>query len=380
MADPRAVFSIVGPDLPTDRAEVGKGAFSIGRVAENNLMLPNQKVSRHHADITFDGTRFCIIDLESSNGTYVNETRIAPQTQTPLNLKDAIRIGPFTLTLQSINLGENTPEPTPVEVRSPEPQPPVAPPAPPPSGAPLGDEAAAVVYRSEPSPPAHAAPTVEPQRTAPPPSAEPTKQPEVREIKVPAAKAPAPSDMALSLPPSRLPSTNGHRHALVPYKAEEGIPTEESRYMQYLPGIFYESDFLKRFLLIMESILAPLEWGVDSFEQYYNPNVTTPDWLQWISSWFDVFLHPAIPVERQRAVVRELASLYRARGTRRAMSRLLELYFGVQPEIIELDEPLSTFKVRLPFAKKDNTPQNRALAEQLIMVIKPAHTAFTLET
>jgi phage tail-like protein len=187
------------------------------------------------------------------------------------------------------------------------------------------------------------------------------------------------SDMIELLEPTYKPSRNGHA-VLAPYTHIEGISSLErgSQYIEYLPGVFSDSDFMKRYLLIMESILQPLDWGVDSLEQYYNPLVTTPDWLQWIGEWFDVLIHPSLSVTRQRAVVKELGVLFRQRGTKRGLTRLLELYFGVLPQIEELDSPPATFKVILPLGTED-TPLARALATRLITTCKPAYTAFTLE-
>ncbi len=408
MADPRAIFSVSGPDLPIDKIEVGKGTFTIGRVADNNLPLNNQKVSRHHADINWEDDHFTIEDLESSNGTTLNETRLEPRKPTPLKIGDTIRIGPFAITLVSVDEGKDAPS-IPVQVLSPEPPAPEIK-APPPVGAPSGEDAAP--YVSAPPVEPHAAKTAKPDRTVPPESEKAEKGKE-KEVKVKDVK-PKAADVALTIPPSRKPATNGHRREIVPYTPIEGVPERKygTNYMQFLPGVFSDSSFpvrdrdkpgepvideygidtemtshsqrkyrgfLERYLLIMESVLAPLEWGVDNFEQYYNPDVTPPDWLQWIASWFDVYLHPSVPEERQRAVVRELALVYRARGTRRCMVRMIEAYFGVTPELTEHDDPPSSFTVKIPLPKKEQTTLNRTLAERLIETLKPGYTSFTLE-
>jgi phage tail-like protein len=224
------------------------------------------------------------------------------------------------------------------------------------------------VYVSQPPTPLGERVTAQPKPTQPPAGAvEPAPSPVIDGFAI---------DLELAKP-TYPPSSNGYR-VLAPYKPIEGVPTDSSRYIQYLPGVFSDSDFLKRYLLIMESILAPLEWGIDSFEQYYNPFVTTPDWLQWIGEWFDVLIHPSVPIERQRAVVKELGLLFRRRGTRRGLMRLLVLYFGVKAEIEELDTPPGTFKVHLPLGTEDS-PLNRSLAARLISTYKPAHTDFTVE-
>jgi phage tail-like protein len=376
MADPRAIFSISGPDLPTDKVEVGKGTFTIGRVAENNLPLNNQKVSRRHADINWETDHFTIEDLESSNGTILNEERLEPRKPAALKVGDVIRIGPFSMTLISVDEGKDAPS-IPVQVLAPEPPAPEIH-APPPEGAPSADESAPEPYISQPPVEPHAARTNKAEQTVPPPPENPNPQAKPKEVKVKEVK-PKAADLALAVPPERRPATNGHRRDIVPYTPIEGVPLDQSRYLQFLPGVFSDSDFLKRYLLIQESILAPLEWGIDSFEQFYNPDVTTPDWLQWIASWFDVYLHPAMPLERQKAVVSELGQVYRARGTRRCLIRVLQAYFDVEPQIVEHDDPPSSFTVKLPLSKKENTQLNRVLAERLIDTLKPGYTSFKLE-
>ncbi len=385
MAGARAVFSISGPDLTTDQVTVEAGSFTIGRNPANNLRLNVQQVSSNHARIDYVNGQFLIEDLNSTNGTHVNADRIEPKTPTPLKIGDVIRMGPFILTLTHIEKETSAapPPPPPLEAaekKSVEPPPPSA-----------ESPAEPVVYKTDPPPQAEMQ-TVQPQPTQakaePPPEPKPANPDEVA-VKSPPAQtngkrnghAPATRDLEIEIfRPAPRAFTNGFKPKLEPYVPIEGVPIPpgESRYMKYLPGVFSDSSFLKRYLLIMESILAPLEWGIDSFEQFYNPLVTTPDWLQWIGDWFDILIHPSVPIERQRAVVKELGILYLQRGTRKGLLRLLELYFGVTPQLVENETPPSSFRVILPLGK-ENSDLNRALAEQLITICKPAHTGFTLE-
>ena len=55
-------------------------ARRIGRVPDNDIMVPHPSVSRHHAELhtTPDGYR--IVDLGSHNGTFVNEQRVSAAT------------------------------------------------------------------------------------------------------------------------------------------------------------------------------------------------------------------------------------------------------------------------------------------------------------
>lgn len=55
-------------------------AINIGRAPSNDLVLDHPLVSRHHAAVHIRKGRFYLIDLNSSNGTYVNGQRVARQT------------------------------------------------------------------------------------------------------------------------------------------------------------------------------------------------------------------------------------------------------------------------------------------------------------
>lgn len=45
--------------------------ISIGRGPGNIVVIPDQEVSRSHAELSFDGDKLLLKDLKSSNGTFV---------------------------------------------------------------------------------------------------------------------------------------------------------------------------------------------------------------------------------------------------------------------------------------------------------------------
>jgi len=63
---------------------------SIGRTPDNQIRIPETKVSRKHAVVTASAAGFTIKDLESQNGTFVNDEQV---TECRLNNGDRIRIG-----------------------------------------------------------------------------------------------------------------------------------------------------------------------------------------------------------------------------------------------------------------------------------------------
>lgn len=56
---------------------LSEGEIALGRVPGNDVVLNDSRVSSHHARIVHQEDAFVLIDLQSSNGTYVNGQRIA---------------------------------------------------------------------------------------------------------------------------------------------------------------------------------------------------------------------------------------------------------------------------------------------------------------
>jgi pSer/pThr/pTyr-binding forkhead associated (FHA) protein len=69
-------------------------SLSIGRKRNNDIIIENLAVSSHHAKIDSVGDEFVLIDLQSKNGTFVNEKLI---TSHWLKTGDVINIGKHIL-------------------------------------------------------------------------------------------------------------------------------------------------------------------------------------------------------------------------------------------------------------------------------------------
>lgn len=178
----------------------------------------------------------------------------------------------------------------------------------------------------------------------------------------------------LPTPPGLPPPNGGSGQRAVEHLP--GLPRFQSSWMQYLPEIYAQDEFLGRYLLLAEAMLSPVIWTVDNFDLYLSPEVAPQAWMQWLASWFDILLLPELPLERQRRVVQQIGWLFLRRGTRAGLQRLLELYFDVPPEIIE-DEPCH-FTVRLPLSQTE-TKLGREVAQRLIDSQRPAFASYTLE-
>jgi pilus assembly protein CpaF len=148
------------------RMVFNKPEVTIGRVQGNDIVLPKGNVSKRHARIVLKDGKFIIVDLKSTNGTYVNGRKIT----SPLVVKDSdkIYIGDFIVGVDEAGSSESDAQPEAVTAAPSEraaPMPDARPPRPteaqpmPPSAMPPG-----MMGNLESPPP----PVAPPVRTAPP--------------------------------------------------------------------------------------------------------------------------------------------------------------------------------------------------------------------
>ncbi len=89
--------------------------ITIGRTPDNDVVIDNPAVSTHHARVSFDDEKFKLEDLNSLNGTFVNQQ---PVRNAFLKNGDEISIGKHTLAYQD----EGGAMPT-MQIRTEEPKP-----------------------------------------------------------------------------------------------------------------------------------------------------------------------------------------------------------------------------------------------------------------
>ena len=159
------------------RMVFNKPEVTIGRVQGNDIVLPKGNVSKRHARIVLKDGKFIIVDLKSTNGTYVNGRKIT----SPLVVKDAdkIYIGDFIVGVDEAASGDGD---GPSETTT----------------SPPGDRLIAPPAEARPPRPTEAAPMPMPMPQTPympPPPPEPPEPapPPPRAEPKPAAPAPAPA-------------------------------------------------------------------------------------------------------------------------------------------------------------------------------------------
>jgi VWFA-related protein len=87
---PKHLAMLVDKSRP-DRKHDLKGTVNIGRAKDNQLVLDDATISRHHAWIKAEGEEFLVFDVGSANGTFVNDEKV--QEPRRLNSGDTVRFG-----------------------------------------------------------------------------------------------------------------------------------------------------------------------------------------------------------------------------------------------------------------------------------------------
>jgi phage tail-like protein len=185
-----------------------------------------------------------------------------------------------------------------------------------------------------------------------------------------------------------------------------------SLYLNFLPAIYQEVDFVGRFLKIFEESFEPAVQTLDSLWAYLDP-LTAPETLlpflaHWVAWEPNLYLSP----DRQRHLIRNAIEIYRWRGTKHGLRFYLHLATGlpIDEDLPEAEKHISIlesfgrglvlgsaelgtnaligggkafhFKVRLtvpPPAPKSNYYVDEQLVRQVIEQEKPAFCTYDLQ-
>jgi phage tail-like protein len=182
----------------------------------------------------------------------------------------------------------------------------------------------------------------------------------------------------------------------------EGFAPRESAYERAMQALRYEYrlfetlSFFERFLRGFEDAAEPMQEMLANLDHYFDPDTTPSDCLPWLSTWVALVMDENWPELKRRCLIKEAVELYRWRGTRRGLSRYLEIYTGVKPQINDQpfmgmrlgpntllgrdtklgDVGYHTFVVTL--VTPPGKTINEQIARDIIEAEKPAHAAYEL--
>lgn len=329
MTEVSVILHVDGPEGRSD-LPIKTGLTLIGRQPGNELVLDSPQVSRRHAQIEVKGDRVQITDLGSANGTRVAGEIIGQQLAFSLEKGAVIQIGPFKITVE------------------------------------IQEIETAQIFKEEQG------------KKEESPSATPLKQEEKTNEGVKAkTKKEAARVGGAGEPPQSIRSTQPTGDGETPKKPDV-LPVLKSRFLiNYLPGI-YQNDFMERFLGLFESILLPIEWNIDNFDIFLDVDTSPIGFLSWLASWYGLTFDSTWTEAQQRQFLKEAVLLYARRGTRWSLTRMLEIYTGNKPEIVDQGETIKPFHFEVIFKYGIGTAQ-KALVESLIDSNKPAQSFYILK-
>lgn len=183
----------------------------------------------------------------------------------------------------------------------------------------------------------------------------------------------------------------------------------QSSYLPYLPAIYQDNPFLDNFLLAFEQILTrggpesgpALAEVIAGIDRYFRPlaadgaaiKQAPAEFLPWLAGWVSFSLREDWDEATRRRYLSEIVSLYRRRGTKVGLQRMLQIYLGEETPITiyesaadfkklagGFDPPPHFFLVEI--SEKDRDPAAVRHKERVALAIieqeKPAHTIFAL--
>ena len=99
------MFTLVVGDIRVPLPEDGR-VLTIGRSVDSNIVCNDYETSRRHAEIRCNEGILEVRDLQSTNGTAVNEIRLPPDQWITVHPGQEIRVGSYRLVVEKADSGE----------------------------------------------------------------------------------------------------------------------------------------------------------------------------------------------------------------------------------------------------------------------------------
>jgi phage tail protein domain len=110
-------------------------------------------------------------------------------------------------------------------------------------------------------------------------------------------------------------------------------------FVDYLPEIYREGEkedsFLARYLGIFQSMYVDLEDRIDNTPINFDAERTSKDFLEWIADWISVKNASIWGEKKLRTLIKESVGIYKMKGTKASISKIVKEYTGIKPIIVE---------------------------------------------
>lgn len=110
-------------------------------------------------------------------------------------------------------------------------------------------------------------------------------------------------------------------------------------FVDYLPEIYRaegdRNSFTERFVSIFQSIYVDFEDKIDYTPLMFNVDRTNKDFLNWIGDWLSVKNASVWGEEKLRKIIKQAVKIYKIKGTKKAVAKIVQEYTGTEPIIVE---------------------------------------------
>jgi phage tail-like protein len=170
---------------------------------------------------------------------------------------------------------------------------------------------------------------------------------------------------------------------------------DREKYLECLPAVYqsdlFEEGFLRRYLSIFEDFNQKIEYQIENMSNIFDAQKTPSDFLPWLSSWVGAIKDENWPEDKWRIFLSRAVVLYRRRGTKIELEKILKIFTGKLPfSIVEralLKHENEDYKKTLDILYGDaysfcvlltadqvKTEKDQRVITRIIEAEKPAHT------
>jgi pSer/pThr/pTyr-binding forkhead associated (FHA) protein len=115
-----AAFGVQAGPLAGQEVPIRQPVVRIGRATQNEVVIEDDSISATHARLEYEHGSWLLTDLRSTNGTFVESVRLAPEVPTPLPYGSTVRLGGVRLHFRALE--EADPATARAEYREPPPR------------------------------------------------------------------------------------------------------------------------------------------------------------------------------------------------------------------------------------------------------------------
>lgn len=162
---------------------------------------------------------------------------------------------------------------------------------------------------------------------------------------------------------------------VVPSRLGQALP---ALYREPGPGIDDQDEgFVQRFTAALDAVLAPVFCALDNLPAYFDPQLTPEYFLDWLAGWVGLDPYEKWDSVLRRRLVAEAVGLHQARGTKRGIERVVEIFAGVDHGKVTIEESEESdwlLTVRVTADRRDaDVERLKRVVEDVVTKVVPAH-------